>query len=122
MNACPQLPPSLEPTEPPIKLVYSQEDFAKIPLPQNAAAYMWRSEFARPRRNNSLVNLIDAKVKGAPVDPDVQSLLAPPSGPSGDRASKIASKAMTTSFFGARGPNRAENDRWFVTVPNDFWG
>jgi adenine-specific DNA-methyltransferase len=39
MNACPQLPTSLVPPEPPIKLVYSQEDFAKIPLPQNVAAY-----------------------------------------------------------------------------------
>ena len=80
---------------------------------------MWRNQDATVRHNRSVAKVIDAKVKGAPTDTDLQPLLT---NPSGDRANKLYGKAVTQAFFGARGPNHTENDKWFTTVPNDFWG
>lgn len=79
---------------------------------------MWRNQDAVLRQNKSVARVIDAKVKGAPANPDLQPLLARPSG---DRANKVYSQAVTQAFFGARGPNHTENDKWFMTVPSDFW-
>jgi hypothetical protein len=80
---------------------------------------MWRNQSAMLRRNKSFVTVIEAKVKGGPTEPALQSLLA---NPSGDRANTLYGKSILQAFFGSRGPNRTENDRWFVTVPYDFWG
>jgi len=79
---------------------------------------MWRNQDASLRRNKSFAKVLDAKVKGAPTDPALQSLL---NNPSGDRANKVYSTAMNQAFFGARGANHTENNSWFTTVPNDFW-
>jgi hypothetical protein len=80
---------------------------------------MWRNQTAQIRKNKSTAGVLDAKVNGAPADPQLQTILAHPSG---DRANTVFSKAITQAFFGARGPNRTENDRWFMTVPAEFWG
>ncbi len=80
---------------------------------------MWRNQNAVVRRNKSIAKVVDAKVKGAPTDADLQPLLAKPSGA---RANALYGRAMTQAFFGARGPNHTENDTRFANVPNDFWG
>ena len=82
------------------------------------AELVWANQAAMLRRNKSVATVLAAKVAGAPTDPDLQALLAKPSGA---RANVLFGQAVNQSFFGARGPNRTENDRWFTTVPVDFW-
>jgi hypothetical protein len=59
-----------------------------------------------------------SKAKGAPSEPELQSLIGNPVGPQFNDA---AAAAMKTAFLGARGPNRTENDTWFLNVPAGFY-
>lgn len=79
----------------------------------------WRSEMAQLRRSKSLFKMIDRKVKGRPMEPDLQSKLTNPVGP---RANDLFKKAIDQAFYGPRGRNRQENEYWPHIVPADFWG
>ena len=79
---------------------------------------VWVSQVATLRRNKSVATVLAAKVAGAPTDADLQPLLAKPSGA---RANILYGQAVNQAFFGARGPNRTENDVQFTSVPRDFW-
>jgi hypothetical protein len=81
----------------------------------------WQNESAIVRRNSSIYKLLEKQVKGPPADKDLAPVLADPRG---DRANKVFGDAVTEAFFGARGPNRDEKDRWQwgeVRPPDDFW-
>jgi hypothetical protein len=56
--------------------------------------------------------------KGAPADAELQGLLANPVPP---QFNETAQNAVVQAFRGARGPNRTENNTWFVNVPPDFF-
>lgn len=56
--------------------------------------------------------------KGAPKEPELQSLLTNPIGP---QFNVVSQAALLQATLGARGPNRSENPQWFNNVPNNFF-
>ena len=81
--------------------------------------FAWRDGMPTPRNIRSFFRVHERNTKGRPTEPAIQGQL---SAPGGVRANVAFGDAVTKSFFGARGPNRSENLRWFPAVPSDFWG
>ena len=72
--------------------------------------FMWRDGAAVPRNVRSFFKVHERNTKGRPTEPAIQAQLNTPGSP---RANVAFGEAVTKSFFGARGPNRGENPRWF---------
>jgi len=80
--------------------------------------FRWRAGQPTVGRSSGRGYELLRRTRGAPTEPELQALLVNPQPPQFNPAS---ANAMLQAFWGARGPNRTENDRWFNNVVPDFY-
>jgi hypothetical protein len=92
----------------------------------NLLHFNWRVQYncmfswmaGKPVPKDSSKFTLVGQGKGAPKDGELQGLISAPVPPQFNEA---AGTAIKVSLLGARGPNRTEQDTWFLNVPPTFF-